>query len=120
VKIPSRPPISIAHGPLKQCQAFITPLLWIYPVGNSALLGFEPLGSVHSPEDVNGSERLEVLTGFTFLIFLHTPKHRFHGTIRSKFAISDSSLYQNQSNEELNGEPFKLLATQRRPPRIHF
>ena len=38
----------------------------IYPVRNNAPLGFEPFDSAHGPKYVEGSQRLEFLTGFTF------------------------------------------------------
>jgi hypothetical protein len=40
----------------------------IYPVRNNAPLGFEPFDSAHGPKYVEGSQRLEFLTGFTLSI----------------------------------------------------
>ena len=37
----------------------------LYPVRNNGPPGFEPFGSAHGPEYVEGSQRLEFLTGFT-------------------------------------------------------
>ena len=38
---------------------------YVHPVGNDAPPGFEPFDSAHGPEGVQGSQRLEFLTGFT-------------------------------------------------------
>jgi len=38
----------------------------IIPAGPNAPLGFEPFDSAHGPEYVEGSQRLEFLTGWTF------------------------------------------------------
>jgi len=35
------------------------------PTGYNTLLGFEPFDGAHGPEYVEGSQRLEFLTGFT-------------------------------------------------------
>ena len=42
-------------------------ILIVYPVRNNPPLGFEPFDSAHGPEYVEGSQRLEFLTGFTLL-----------------------------------------------------
>ena len=40
----------------------------IYPVRNNASLGFEPFDSAHGPKYVEGSQRLEFLTGFIAIL----------------------------------------------------
>jgi hypothetical protein len=46
-------------------------LVVIHPVRNDAPLGFAPFDGAHGPEYVEGSQRLEFLTGFTScMVFL--------------------------------------------------
>src|SRR4030042_7194967 len=45
----------------------------LYPVRNNAPLGFEPFDSAPGPKYVEGSQRLEFLTGFNRLFTTYTP-----------------------------------------------